>query len=229
MIAGRSGKDVNIVNGTFTIQGNLIGLDAAGTASLARPGAKGISIESAAGAIGGTSAGSRNIVGGYTVQASSGFGIYVNNVGQSVIIQGNLVGSDVSGTKTIPNNIGVRCAGACQVGGSAPGPETRSSDRRTWPTVQATPSGSVLQGNFIGTDTTATLDLGNRQGISILGPATIGGTGPGEGNVIAFNGSSDLSTAISVFGTGNSNSWKPDLPQHSARNRPGSARRQSPR
>ena len=202
VIAGQTGEDVKIVNGTFTVQGNLIGVNAAGTASLARPGAKGISIESAAGTIGGMAAGARNVVAGYRVQSSSGFGIYVNNVGQSVTIQGNFVGSDVSGTKTIPNYIGVRCAGACQVGGSAPDAGNVIVGSQYFGYTQGAPSGSVLQGNFIGTDKTGTLALGNAQGVSINGPATVGGTGPGEGNIIAFNGSSDLSTAISVSGTG---------------------------
>ena len=56
----------------------------------------------------------------------------------------------------------------------------------------------VIQGNFIGTDATATLDLGNRSNgiyVSGAGYATIGGTGSGEGNVIAHNGGGDPSSS----------------------------------
>ena len=51
-------------------------------------------------------------------------------------------------------------------------------------------SNHVVQGNFIGTDETATLNLGNGDGGVIVAGQnwTIGGTGAGEGNVIAHNG-----------------------------------------
>ncbi len=67
------------------------------------------------------------------------------------------------------------------------GPATLVSKSR----ALATQSIAVIQGNFIGTDATATLDLGNRSDgiyVNSSGYATIGGTGPGEGNVIAHNG-----------------------------------------
>ena len=56
--------------------------------------------------------------------------------------------------------------------------------------IQAYGSGTVIQGNDIGTDPSGTLNLGN------LGPGVedsgsdiqVGGLGPGQGNVIAFNG-----------------------------------------
>lgn len=46
-----------------------------------------------------------------------------------------------------------------------------------------------MQGNFIGTKGDGQSPLGNGQaGIIVNGPATIGGTATGEGNVIAYNG-----------------------------------------
>ena len=47
--------------------------------------------------------------------------------------------------------------------------------------------GSKLQGNFIGTDITGTLALGNNCGVITVG-ALIGGTVPEARNVIAGNG-----------------------------------------
>src|SRR4030095_8266627 len=49
---------------------------------------------------------------------------------------------------------------------------------------------NTVQGNFIGTDTTGQLPLGNyRTGVEIGGPGNrVGGANVGAGNVIAFNG-----------------------------------------
>ena len=56
-------------------------------------------------------------------------------------------------------------------------------------------SSNVIQGNFIGTDTTGLLALGNTNSgvtFSITIGNTIGGTGAGQGNVIAFTERRDL-------------------------------------
>ena len=62
--------------------------------------------------------------------------------------------------------------------------------------------GNHIEGNYIGTDVTGTLALGNQyNGIAIEASSnnTIGGTGAGAGNVIAGNGQD----GIEVNGTGN--------------------------
>ena len=53
-----------------------------------------------------------------------------------------------------------------------------------------TTHGITVEGNWIGTDVTGTLNLGNAfRGIVVQGQQNaVGGIGPGEGNVIAFNG-----------------------------------------
>jgi hypothetical protein len=50
-------------------------------------------------------------------------------------------------------------------------------------------TGMTIEGNWVGTDVTGTTDIGNLYiGILVEGrDITIGGVGPGEGNVIAFN------------------------------------------
>ena len=59
----------------------------------------------------------------------------------------------------------------------------------------------MIQGNFIGTDETATRDLGNAHGAMIIGGNgwTIGGTAAGEGNVIAFNGAPYGGVAVASY------------------------------
>ena len=71
---------------------------------------------------------------------------------------------------------------------------------------------NVIQGNFIGTDATGSLPLGNNDGIVFLAGFTtnrVGGTAPGAGNVIAanhndgieFNGSAGNNTQGNWIGT----------------------------
>ncbi len=62
----------------------------------------------------------------------------------------------------------------------------------------------VIQGNFIGTNTTGVTDLGSSgYGIHINGTsnATIGGSSPGEGNTIAFSGAGGIVIDPSSSGT----------------------------
>ena len=57
--------------------------------------------------------------------------------------------------------------------------------------IETQTAGQVIRGNFIGTDSTGTLDLGNTvRGIrfSNANDILIGGVGAGQGNWIAFNG-----------------------------------------
>ena len=78
-----------------------------------------------------------------------------------------------------------------------------------------TATGNIVEGNYIGTDVTGTLPLGNEiDGIIFSTNAsnnTIGGTGGGQGNTIAFNvaagvlvesGTGDSILSNSIFSNG---------------------------
>ena len=138
------------------VAGNLIGTDVTGTLDLANDSGKGISVSYADNVVvGGTSAAARNVVnGGIEVGAGQGFTSSSGN-----LVQGNYIGIDVTGTRTF------HCHNACievldkdnTIGGSAAGAGNRvgGSDRNgIW--VKSTASGTIIQGNFIGTDDTGT-------------------------------------------------------------------------
>jgi hypothetical protein len=179
------------------VQGNLIGLDISGTTLLdACPGSTtwGVYVNTGGSdfTIGGTAAGARNVIAG----GNNGIGLR----GDGHVVQGNLLGTDVSGTARLGfSGYGISLEGTnAIVGGSAAGAGNviAGADFYGGILIDAG-TGHTIQGNSIGTDPTGTLDLGNgRIGIQVsVGTAAdanilIGGTGAGEGNIIAFNGSS---------------------------------------
>ena len=87
-------------NGNNIIQGNYIGTNAAGTAASGNS-VYGLWINNVANnAIGGTVAGTRNIISG---NGNDGISI-TGNSGTGNIIQGNYIGTDVNGTADLGNN-----------------------------------------------------------------------------------------------------------------------------
>lgn len=176
------------------VQGNFIGLDVTGTAALGN----GTGIEfgtNLAGTnvlIGGTTPGARNVISG-----NRGNGIVLaNTVGATV--QGNYIGTDVSGTRDIGNSVdGIffsRAATGNLIGGSSPGAGNLISGNNSHGVqIGFGPLDNfdnVVQGNFIGTDASGTVPLGNSvAGVYLNGGSrnTIGGTSSGAGNVIAHN------------------------------------------
>lgn len=89
------------------IQGNLIGVDATGTTGLGNS-SEGIRFFSTGSGnlIGGTVAGARNIV-----SANVNDGISITFGPSSNTVQGNFVGTDVTGTKALGNHDGVQISG----------------------------------------------------------------------------------------------------------------------
>ncbi len=201
IISGNS-KGMTIINtasngqntGRNTIQGNFIGTAADGTTSLGNAG-DGIFMDTPGDLIGGTVAGARNIISGN----SSGSGIYLSSGSISMagnLVQGNYIGTDVTGTVALPNGAGVWInTGANEViGGTTEAARNVISGNRT-AGVRITGSGTVknqVMGNYIGTDASGAHPLGNGghgvEGDYNIGRNSIGGASAGAGNVIAFNG-----------------------------------------
>ena len=178
----------------IVIEGNFIGTNSTGTQALANN--YGVQIEVCKGVtIGGTSPESQNLISGNTI---NGIGIGTLSAGGSNhIIQGNLIGTDASGTNAIPNGTGIRLAYQTRnvlVGGTSP--QTRNvisgNTQRGISCDGGTPAypSQTIKGNFIGTDVSGTSAIGNGSyGINTIQYSTkIGGSEPGAGNLISGNG-----------------------------------------
>ncbi|MCK4642480.1 S-layer family protein [bacterium] len=185
VIIDDSGTDNNVV------LGNYIGTDVNGTAGL---GNSFIGVYICSGAksniIGGTVDGARNIISGNNL-----YGVYIEGAGTSNnIITGNYIGTNASGTGDLGNSWdGIVSSGNSNtIGGTVAGARNIISGNN-WSGVSIISTDNKVIGNYIGTDVTGTLDLGNsRNGIQVEGSSaksnTIGGTIAGMANIIAYNG-----------------------------------------
>jgi hypothetical protein len=204
-----SGSPILMTSGAGNlIQGNFIGIDVTGT--LASNNNFGVGIDGETNdTIGGTTPQARNVISG-----NGGFGIGINSDGITVtghLIQGNYIGTDVTGTKAVGNGQGISLAFArgITIGGAITGARNIISANRangieiigfplSFP-ISCGPLGIMplpnsdfeIQGNYIGTDVTGTQPLGNGgDGIRIGLKAFSHDI---RANRIAFNGRSGVS------------------------------------
>ena len=106
---------INTISGNSTgnvVRGNYIGTNAAGTAAL--PNVTGISFSNAAASntIGGTAAGAGNLISG-----NHNYGIYLAGSASNVV-QGNLVGTDATGSAPLGNGTTLGGGAGIEVGGN---------------------------------------------------------------------------------------------------------------
>ena len=180
-------------------RGNFIGTDPTGTQS--RPnGTSGIEVNGsgvpANNLIGGTVAGAGNLISGNPT------GLRINSPGNTV--QGNLIGTDPTGTQAVPNGSGVNAgANNTLIGGLTPAARNVISGN-TGDGIRIGGTGSKLQGNFIGTDITGMIALGNGgSGVLAGNNALVGGTTPEARNVISSNaGNGNISLGSNGSGDG---------------------------
>jgi hypothetical protein len=202
LISGNGMQGINFGSGGnggtgHLIQGNLIGTDATGGNAI--PGVQvGVEIDSSASAnitIGGSSAASRNVISG-----NGSYGVRLNN-GSALVVTGNFIGTDVTGTAPLGNaTYGVFAeANAATIGGSAAGAGNVVSANGT-DGMSINGAGITVQGNFVGTDLTGQFALGNgNRGMVLYGTnALVGGAAPGEGNIVAHN----ATAGVVVLGNG---------------------------
>ncbi|HET6979493.1 MAG TPA: SBBP repeat-containing protein [Pyrinomonadaceae bacterium] len=195
VISGNTSHGVEILGQGNVVQGNFIGANAAGTIAIAND--KGIHISGASSTnnlIGGTVAGAGNLISGNQQ------GIFIEAPGNT--IQGNLIGTDVTGSNRIPNSNAISASSQnTLIGGLTPGARNIISGNNGG--VIFGENGSKLQGNFIGTDITGTIALGNGDaGVNAIGPALVGGLVPEARNVIAANENANVRLISNGSGQG---------------------------
>lgn len=191
------------------IQGNFIGTNAAGTAALGGSIFGGIILSDAQGTqIGGTTPGAGNLISG-----NNGAGMQMGNGETSTtgnIVRGNLIGTDVTGTVAVPNlQFGIELKSPSNtIGGTAPGARNIISGNKNTGLFVRGGAGSVIQGNFIGTDVTGSVAIpngtyGGYSGMGLSGSqnVTVGGTTPAARNVIS--GNSGYGLFLEAFGGNN--------------------------
>ncbi len=156
--------------GGNTITGNFIGTNYLGTAPKTPAQIQGIWVGSNNNVIGGTTPATRNLISGNT------YGIIINS-GMGNIVEGNLIGTDATGTKVLTgqdtaikvysnkNMIGgttgttptAGCTGACNL--------IAGSESWGINISGANAVGTAVYGNYIGSDVTGLRVLGNSTGI----------------------------------------------------------------
>lgn len=152
------------------VQGNYIGTDVSGTLAILN-GNGSVSLNSADdNVIGGIIPEARNIIVGTGTQG----GLYMIG-GARNVVQGNYIGTDVTGTVSLGGNGGVLLTGAGsgasdnRIGGNEPGTRNLISGNSLGGVriVAKNATGNVVEGNYIGTDVTGTIPLGNGNGVEI--------------------------------------------------------------
>src|SRR5262249_53535873 len=148
-----------------TVQGNLIGTDFTGTLALGNSD-RGVLTNGSNTLIGGTTVAARNII---SANMGGGVGLFG---GSNHMVQGNFIGTDVTGTVALGNNpnAGMNLntgVSNCLIGGltatpgTPPGNLISGNTGNTGLIVGGDGSGNLIQGNIIGADITGAQPVGN--------------------------------------------------------------------
>ncbi|HEV3344421.1 MAG TPA: DUF4214 domain-containing protein [Pirellulales bacterium] len=225
-IGGTSATDRNVISGFDddvlvgsaagqgnVIEGNFIGTDITGTKSLGGGTEFGILIQNNGTTVGGPSslaggqlAGAGNLISGNDGDGLALFGADPSHPSDSNRIQGNFIGTDVTGTKALGNGLGpvgqqkaetrgIVLAEATNtlIGGTAAGTGNLISANSNEQVKIDGGSGNKIEGNKIGTDVTGTQNLGAEVAGVLIGfneassNNTVGGLDAGAGNIIEFS------------------------------------------
>jgi hypothetical protein len=188
-VGGTSPEDKNVISGnsgfgvlfSLEVVGNFIGVDASGTEPLAND--VGVGVPDAS-SVGGATPGAGNVISG-----NRGAGVVSMAAAGPIVIEGNFIGTDVTGTKAVPNGTsGIENSNMVY---SLADAEVRNNliSGNAGRGIALTGVAAKIEGNFIGTDISGVLPLGNRStGVWL---ETSGGHSVISGNIIAFNGIGD--------------------------------------
>jgi CSLREA domain-containing protein len=209
LISGNLASGISISGGPSNgnqIRGNYIGTDVTGTVALGNADNGIILFGAQHTTIGGPVSTSRNIISG---NGSSGIKIQDKSsapaaVAHDTTVQGNYIGTDVTGTAGLGNVAGISISGGYShtIGGttSGAGNVIAGNSGHGLLISNADTDDIDVQGNYIGVDVSGSSPLGNgADGIHIeRSPANrIGGETTGAGNVIAANAGDGIEVAFS--------------------------------
>lgn len=204
IISGNDSIGISVWTGvsTIVIQGNYVGLNAAGTAALSN--GTGISAVSTA-TIGGTAAGAGNVISGNT---SNGISL---STAQGSTVQGNYIGLNAAGTTAIANaghGISIESSNHTIGGLTASARNVISGNTLSGININGGfggASGNTVEMNYIGTNAAGTAAIANgNMGIYVVGGAQSNNIGVASyGNVVSGNTMDGIRIETSTS-TGNS-------------------------
>ncbi len=178
--SGAGSSDGLLLQGSKSVVSGLI---------LVNFGKNGIEVDGSAATIGGTSTGAGNIITGNTSD-----GVLIDSGVSGVLVQGNYVGTNTSGTSQA-NNVGIEDAGSKNtIGGSVSAARNYiSGNKGDGILLDASASGTTVQGNFIGVNSAGSALANSGNGIEIEGAGImLGGTSSGARNLISGNSESGV-------------------------------------
>src|SRR5581483_5122260 len=202
-IGGTGAGAGNVVSGSSTgvlrsgagakqnvVLGNRIGTDVGGTLAVANETGVELLDGASANTIGGATTAARNLISG-NIQA----GVKLEGSGTTGnLVRANYIGTDAAGTGRLANGNGIVIdlhANGNTVGGTGAGARNVISGNESDGVHIGGVTGTVVSGNFIGTDGAGDGAVAtHRAGVELDGTAsgnTIGGTTPGARNVISGN------------------------------------------
>lgn len=168
-------------NGGNLIEGNFIGITPSGGSAGSHYTYNGIEVLSDDNKIGGTSPASRNVL-------SHQYNAIVS-AGHRTVIEGNYMGTDASGFTAVNNGAGIMAFGDnIRIGGTVPGSGNLITGSQINVVVGHQASGTIVQGNLIGTKADGSGNLGTlSKAMKIYGSHTlVGGLEPGAGNRVSY-------------------------------------------
>jgi hypothetical protein len=216
IISGNGGDGIQVIGGLGTtgneILGNYIGTDKNGTNALGNTEAGMLIFSVQDNTVGGTTAGARNVISGngtngVRVSGNASIGVATGNE-----VLGNFVGTKANGTEALGNTldgVSIFDARVNTVGGTADGARniiSGNQDDGVEVSGNLATDNQVL-GNFVGTDSSGTADLGNgNDGVEISSGAddnTVGGTTAAARNLISGNSGNGVQIIGGLLATRN--------------------------
>ena len=200
VLSGNGSYGIDINGEENRIYGNYIGTSSTGLDALGN-GLGGIKVYGTENQIGDDIDGAGNLISGNEIYS----GVLISSGASNNLIQGNLIGLDVTGTTDIYNHMGITIFGDYNIIGGTTEEARNVISGNVFEGIDVFANGNIIQGNYIGTDVYGTTAVPNYAGVRLQGDFNlVGGLRAEAGNVISGN----LAEGISLW----RNTYIDDLP-----------------